>query len=722
MGLFNRTRRQEPGAGARTSPSGFAVNAGPNVDHPRSGAITWVPSGQTVQVAGQSIPGGLLYVGSRSLSGDGRIIEPALIDPALKVDWLRPDSAGASMGYWPAYNCIEPAARAGYLNWLLSGRSAPDAYIGFVFLYFYGLERRLLIDIASHSDHPDVGTIAREVRRLLSIYSDSSFQMYATSFLDFVEVALAGVAPKSPPELGRVGRRWEVPLAVRVGVGCFAGSGQPIPAAWALALLRSHPEVYLRTPAKRCPEEFDQLFVRRYQSRFGPGIRSATSQRNVEFTYHPASGGLRSGYTAHFEGVPDACDQVLSRIREVESSCTDALDAYSRYIGRNPGAAREPAAVGLLPDELITSTGGPLDGLRSWGETLAATGAATVQLEALVQRWSPQTEKLTKKDAVSLACLLGKFGIGIEPDVRFGSRPPAPGSQVVVFPLSPGAPAAPSPTYGAAATLVHLAAVVASADGSVDDDERLLLARHLESSLGLDEAECARLEARLGWLILNRPSLSGVKARLDALTAAQRAAIGLYLVDLAAADGVVTPDEITTLAKLYKLMGLEEADLFRTIHSRGTDSGPVTVRSADPSAPRFEIPGPESPPSGMQLDYDKVQARLAETATVNALLAEIFADEEDGPTIALPAPDVRGGARMVENLDSAHSAMAIRLCDQEAWERSDAEEAATNLGLPLLAGAIDRINEALIDLCGEPLVDGDDPLEINDYAAQEILA
>lgn len=38
----------------------------------------------------------------------------------------------------------------------------------------------------------------------------------------------------------------------------------------------------------------------------------------------------------------------------------------------------------------------------------------------------------------------------------------------------------------------------------------------------------------------------------------------------------------------------------------------------------------------------------------------------------------------------------------------------------MLAGAIDRINEAAMDICGEPLIDGDDPLELNHYAAQEL--
>jgi hypothetical protein len=50
------------------------------------------------------------------------------------------------MGYWPLYSGIDPASRAAYLHWLTGGRKAPEAYIGYVFLFFYGIERRVLVD------------------------------------------------------------------------------------------------------------------------------------------------------------------------------------------------------------------------------------------------------------------------------------------------------------------------------------------------------------------------------------------------------------------------------------------------------------------------------------------------------------------------------------------------------------------------------------------------
>src|SRR3546814_7846466 len=54
-----------------------------------------------------------------------------------------PDFAGRLMGYWPSYSQIKSVCRLAYLTWHDQGRDSHHAYIGYPFLYLYGLERRL---------------------------------------------------------------------------------------------------------------------------------------------------------------------------------------------------------------------------------------------------------------------------------------------------------------------------------------------------------------------------------------------------------------------------------------------------------------------------------------------------------------------------------------------------------------------------------------------------
>ncbi|MGE3796171.1 MAG: TerB N-terminal domain-containing protein, partial [Dehalococcoidia bacterium] len=109
-----------------------------------AGQRVWIPPDRDVEVQGRRLPGGL-YVGESLTSLTGWSAEPALIAPNLPARDRRPDHLGTTMGYWPSYSEISAPARTAYLDWLASGRPG-GAYIGYVFLFFYGIERRVLVD------------------------------------------------------------------------------------------------------------------------------------------------------------------------------------------------------------------------------------------------------------------------------------------------------------------------------------------------------------------------------------------------------------------------------------------------------------------------------------------------------------------------------------------------------------------------------------------------
>ena len=56
----------------------------------------------------------------------------------------------------------------------------------------------------------------------------------------------------------------------------------------------------------------------------------------------------------------------------------------------------------------------------------------------------------------------------------------------------------------------------------------------------------------------------------------------------------------------------------------------------------------------------------------------------------------------------------------DQWSRADFEAACDALGL-LPDGAAEMLNEAAFTVAGEPLLDGDDPMYVNDYAREQIV-
>jgi hypothetical protein len=105
---------------------------------------------------------------------------------------------------------------------------------------------------------------------------------------------------------------------------------------------------------------------------------------------------------------------------------------------------------------------------------------------------------------------------------------------------------------------------------------------------------------------------------------------------------------------------------------------------------------------------------------VSALLGGIFADEPE----VTSCPVATGTDTLVlsvAGLDSPHSTLLRLLAGRNTWTRAELEHRCAELKL-LPDGAIDRLNEAAYDAAGDPLVEGEDPIDINTEVAQEMLA
>jgi len=701
----------------------------PAAPTPPAPVASWLPPGTGITLAGHSIVGGLLYVGSGLASASGAMVEPALIDPRLPVDGRRPDWSGQGLDYWPSYATIPPQSRAAYLAWLADGRRYPQVPIGYVFLYLYGLERRALHDLALDRSTAvyELPIIHAEVRRLLGIYGGhGTFQRYAGQFEQALEIlTLAGAqfsagAPPAPA------RETPPPLRLRAGLGSFALQGRPIPAQWALTWIRSHPDYYPRTAATRCATEFDALFQLRYTARHGQGLVVRPGRTEIALDYRPASAGFRGVAELTLAGIPEVLTLAAPtrKLVALADECTSELEAYSRFIGRAPDGHTSVQAQALLPIELLDLTAGGAGHAVAWARTrLGAAETALVAAEEFTALISAPDTKPVKKDVIALARLLGSAGIGVEPDPRLGGPTPAAGPMVLF--AAPGGPtAAASDAYQAATVLLHLAAAVSAADGETSQAEQRHLSDHLERALHLTSDERRRLHAHLRWLIAKPVKLSGLTRRIAGIDEAQRSYVAEFLTAVAAADGHISPEEVKTLTKIYRLLGLDPGLAQSALAASAVPApaaDPVVVRPGQPER-GYAIPPPPTPSvppaasSSVRLDQEVIAAKLAESARVGALLGSIFTDEDPTP----PPPPPPPAADPVAGLDGRHSGLVRALTTTEQLSRAQFEQLAARWNL-LPDGALDRINEAAYELAGEPLLDGDDPIRVDRHLLGEML-
>lgn len=677
----------------------------------------WVPCGRTIQHAGYTIPGGLVYFGSGLTSIQRWSEEPSLIDSSLPVDKTHPDHSGSNMGYWPNYSQIHPTSRAAYLEWLSTGSKDPKANIGYVFIYFYGMERRALADVKdSASARNDVPAIIAEVKRLLSIYGEnSSFNGYAGKFLDALQVSQSTVPLyRTSPQIDSCS--WEVPLILKMALGQMAMDSVPLPAEWALAWAQNDPSMPRRMPVQRCPQEFSELFRLRYNEKFSEGLKLKPNKTRIRATYYPASSSFGGQVEISMPDLPDITKITgpSSKIIDIISGCTDELEGYSRYLGRNPDGRNSIEATSYLPQPLLKEHAGKeFQELADWlNGQVKSDIPVSVSFSSVLQLVpSFNRDGFGKKEATAIASLLGKMNIGIEPDPRFGSLIPKPEQDVVLFRIGDNAPNSPSAEYSAATVVLHLASAVAGADGSVDPAEERHLEEHLEAWMHLATDEKTRLRAHTQWLLSFFPGMNGVKKRIELLKQDQRESLGRFLVGVAQADGYIDPTEMKMLTKIYEMLGLDTQSLYSHAHAAAVE--PVTVQTADFMKPQgYTIPSsPAKPTEGISLDMSSIAAKLAETVAVSAILNNIFTEEEPAqPTETvseLTTSDVS-----IAGLGPESSAFMRMLASKLIWAREELEKLAADHNL-MLDGTLDSINDASFDHYGGPFFEGDDPIEID---------
>lgn len=671
----------------------------------------WIPPGETVEVAEFSLPGGMLYVGS-GLGGAYGQAEPALINPALKVSRLRIDLSQRLTDYWPSYSECTPDARRAYLEWLAGGRRAPEANIGYVFLFFYGLERRALIDAsADASARTDIPAIKNELKRLLGIYSaNGSFRHYASQFLGHLDAETVGPASYKLPPPAPDGS-YDLPMRLKIGLGQLAVDQHPVPASWAHAWALADPNIVRKTAVKRCPEMFEALFKTKYTEAHGEGLRLPVNRTKLKLVYQPASGSLRRhDFTRSVGDLPDvsALSAPVKKLQELVTACTDLLDPYSRFLGRNPDkkdalegmlllpAAHWPAPVRAELNDIKTKVGN--------GMLVLSFGELTGRLKS--------AGALSRDKVLGLARALESLHLGMEPDVLGGRKLPKAEDKVALFAIDPiDGTIRGTPAYQAAAVTLDLASSVALADGEASASELLHLTRQVDSWTHLSVSHRKRLKAHLRLCIAQPATLAGLKKHIEPLAAETKRTIAKFLAHLAEADGTVTPDEVKFLERVYKTLQVDTKLVYSDLHSAGTPAGTEPVSPVSKSAPT----------AGFVLDPARIAQLQKETEEVTALLANVFAEEAAEVPASVPEEEESVPQPGILGLDPGYVAFLRLLTSRSSWTRQELADVAADMEL-MLDGALEHINEAALDHFDAPLIEGEDPVEINQEVLEKLPA
>lgn len=703
-----------PTASTVSSPKTAARNAtkvlqptrsAPSITKYSSGepSFAWQPPGAPVAVVGVTIPDGMVYVGRSK--GQWGAHDASLIDPALPV--ARTSSGAGPLGYWPSYKDITPECRRRYLEWLASGKQAAEADIGYVFLYFYGLERRLLLDEPSAAE---VHAIAAELHRLRAIYaSNGSFNSYSNRLLDAVAF-LQDAANASPttfvPNLNT--GSGEMPLALKVAIAREVVAGRPLGFELAAAALfglhdfqSSHRHVFGDArPA------FLAVLRHRFATTFPAGflVRNRKDS-HLELAYAGASAGLRLDLATRvsLKGLPDPTTLTWTKLVTLGGAVAEELAPYAKALAYHPARANSLYGLVGCPLELRDVVAPEA---RNWLSSLPSPAAVPFG-ELAARAIGTATAKWTMRHRRQVSEALSIVGYAMEPDPEDGAERLEDSTTVQIFRCSDVIRSRAMAVASAAAMLV--VAVTKATEHGVNGVAENWLSK-VPARLTLTPDQTTRLKAQLAWMSTKTVTLAKAKRVLGNATQEEREFCAWSAMLATTVAGKVGKPQVALLEAIHDALEIPRNTLYAGLHTNIAAAAmsadePILV-SEEIAETLHAIPGPAV---GVMLDPEP--NRLAqvrrETEKASAILAEIFVEEEPQPQEQETNQD-----GMLAGLDAQHVPLVAQLLSRSAWSRREFDAAASDLGL-MPSGAMETINEWAFDHFGDALLEDGDTVAVN---------
>jgi hypothetical protein len=651
------------------------------------------------------IAGGMVYVG-KSLSATNAYYgqDGCLIDPSLPVE----GGPAPALPYWPSYARITPQNRYAYLAWLVGGKAQPDTDIGYVFLYFYGLERRLIADRPSQEE---AGALIAEVQRLLSIYGrNHSFHGYATSLIATARFLY------SPNTISEEPNPVTDPFTVdrQAALAKLCRDRQPISFAWAALW---HKEQLGNSHVWRlCPKEVLELAKQRFDAAHPNGlIHPLPASPPFTYTYAPASRSVSANFDdlvkTRFGGsLPSVNGNAPAEIAKCFTKPLEDLAHYAEFLARHPGAQESPVAVALLPSPLREGRLSYAEAqFRAWADARIAPRGSLIQLDAIWVCLNGRAHWVYDKSSwEELTKQLHQCGYGLVPDPLFNHVPQAtPEQQAVLYRLDDREEPrkAPNPDFATGQSAAFACAEFARISETQLSDTSVERLADALSVLDISQAERTRILASLPWYKIQGETRGRLKKTFDHLLPPRRATVLTLAATALNVPGVDQAKLTAFLEKMGQALSVERTEVYSVLH-QSTGAGTPADSNVVPLRAGYAIRKPpqaaQKPKNSAELDPSRIKSVLADTRDAFDALTEVFAEED--PVLPSHRPVASG-----DGLDQSHASLLARLLEKPSWTRSEFDALSNELGL-MAGGALETLNEWAFDHFDEVLIEDGDPL------------
>jgi uncharacterized tellurite resistance protein B-like protein len=610
--------------------------------------MTWVGSGQSISVNGYTIRNPLTYWSKNSYP------EASCIATTLKVGDHKNTNL-APLPYWPQYSGLTPAQRGKYLSWLSRGRNDDLEEIGYAFIFFYGLERRALVEKL------DYKIILMEVQRLRSRYpASSSFNTYLNQFMAYVIGSHLGKMSNS--DIRKLFPSFDNLDDYTTKVLLSWHWTNNLTVQWEICYSLSKTSVgFTRTNmVKRSPVLLKQLFRKKFLLQFPEGIPFSSAYDQFQLNYHQASPTISRNISYSKASnlieplvvpIPRLDSPPYTLLKKIWDDCIEELKPAVSRLNKSEGKiTREVYSV--LPNSLKDDISHP--DMESWRNFISSRppidGSIVLQVSDIaLQIGIEKRNVLTSSQSAMLTSTVRDFGWIVVPDQITSGTSYKWNDTVAIIPT--GDKNKPLlENFQSAALIFEMAHRIAASDEKVSDIEENFLHKFVSEQFSLNTFEIECLKGLQKVLEIQPPSLARIGKRLSKhLNPEQKIALADFLGEIVLLDNKFVKEEQTAMKTVLKALEIDPTvsnELINKLLVGHIPDDPITVQKSGRSRKGEVIPPMVIVPE-FSINREKLDRTLKDTRIVQEMLASVFDQEQEEIVLELE-PEIEISKSMIK--------------------------------------------------------------------------
>lgn len=638
-----------------------------------------------IELYGYKITNPMIYISNYS---DYQI--PFMVSNNTKVEFGSTNN-NEKLNYWPSFTGLTSLQKGIFIKWLASGKKDPDIDIGYVFIYYYGLEYRAL------KEQQNLEEILFELIRLAQIYHNHSFQNYSLSLISYLIYKIKYFSEEKKSSI--------LNFIKNIPYGYYFDKESLI-----LNLTGNISFDYDSAVKKLIYNDnrFNiqgrkkEIFVY-YLSKIIDGFKDTNLfyKKSVQFNYYQAS-SMRFNFSPveYYEIVPsDAFISIYRSCKKKWNSCR-----FPNSIRKFDGTTEKLCEIEkyiLLPEKLKKETDHPMQKLFN----TYMENQNTFTIKKLIELTGIKfPEKHTITHSKFLVDCYESAGYAIEPDARVLNKPYNFEQKVKVFKPEKIESQA-SLNYLIPAIYLDCGFQIALEDTKLLDIEKNYIIQYVFNNFALTSSAKERLKCKAELIEETQDITTSdiTKKLLSRINDINLEKFCKYLISVAASDNMVQPEEYKLLKKYFKKLGLADDYLDRLLNEITSEDNIIVKSPSSKTRKGSKIPiKPTESKIQISLNKEKISDLMVDTKEIQNVLNTIF--EEESQTEAIEITSTKQNVENNDTIDERYLEFAKIILEKEEWETIELKNICKNLKL-MLNNAIDKINEWTDNEFGDFLIE-----------------